>query len=60
MHKHVKRGGGSNDSRRPVIVQGRFWWQYDDGHRERIYMSERAKNHLWQTKAVNAMHEKTK
>ena len=53
MPKHVKRGHSPDGSRRPVIIQGRFWWQYDDGHRERIYMSDKARGHLWQAKGAD-------
>ena len=42
---------------RVVIHNRKFWRVSPDGKWQRIYLSERAKSHLWQTKA--AVREKT-
>lgn len=41
-----------NDDTRVVIHNRRFWRVSRDGKWERIYLSERAKGHLWQAKAT--------
>lgn len=33
-------------TRKAIIHNRRFWWQYADGRRERIYANERIKGHL--------------
>ena len=41
-----------NDDARVVIHDRKFWRVFPDGKWQRIYLSERAKGHLWQTKAT--------
>lgn len=47
-----------NRDARVVIHDRKFWRVFPDGKWQRIYLSERAKSHLWQTKAAT-VREKT-
>ena len=41
-------------NRRVIIRSKRFWYLYSDGRMEQVNLSERAKAHLSQTKAMEA------
>ena len=41
-----------NRDARIVIHNRRFYWCYPDGAMRPVVLSERAKGHLWQTKAT--------
>jgi hypothetical protein len=40
-----------------VIHNRRFYWRYPDGAMRPVVLSERAKGHLWQTKAIAAKEQ---
>jgi hypothetical protein len=42
---------------RVVIHDRKFWRVFPDGKWQRIYLSERAKAHLWQAKASTAREQ---
>lgn len=41
-------------NRRVIIRSKRFWYLYSDGRMEQVFLSERAKAHLSQTKSTEA------
>jgi hypothetical protein len=51
MPTKIKRGG------RIVIHNRRFYWRYPDGAMRPVVLSERAKAHLWQAKAIAAKEQ---
>ena len=51
MATKIKRRPVKDDTR--VVIHNRKFWRVSrDGKWERIYLSERAKGHLWQAKAT--------
>ena len=50
MATEIKRR--ASEAGRVVIHNRKFWRVSPEGKWQRIYLSERAKGHLWQTKAT--------
>jgi hypothetical protein len=40
-----------------VIHNRKFYWRYPDGTMRPVVLSERAKGHLWQVKAIAAKEQ---
>jgi hypothetical protein len=42
-----------SDNSKVIIHNRRFWRLFPDGKTERIYMSDKARGHLWQAKGAD-------
>ena len=55
MATKIKRR--ASEAGRVVIHNRKFWRVSPEGKWQRIYLSERAKSHLWQTKVATAREQ---
>ena len=55
MATEIKRR--ASEAGRVVIHNRKFWRVSPEGKWQRIYLSERAKSHLWQSKAATAREQ---
>ena len=55
MATEIKRR--ASEAGRVVIHNRKFWRVSPEGKWQRIYLSERAKGHLWQAKAATAREQ---